>query len=143
MELTFWKNLCKNFKETEYDNRHLFGIGALYVAHLPAMISTLLVMREAAGTECAPLAAHLFGTIGVGPAIVIQTILAGTLVIIYVWSSGELSTMGRKTAVFYSAMFILIGIDSLNDTLAVFHHPYAPVVFNMIVYIPSLLGYGC
>jgi hypothetical protein len=136
------KTLFRNFNEIEFDNWHLFGLGAIYIVHLPAIISTAIIQKTKIGIECNPLPAFLFNQIGIVSALTYTTAFVYLILFTYAVSK-EPHKAGKISSVVYPTVFIMMGIDSLNDILMIFNHPFAPVLFNAIMYFPSLLHIIC
>ena len=106
----------------KFDIRYLWIIAAIFWVHLFAVISTAYAIRFMNASEISPVSNFGFSLLGIVPTMALTTLIGFATIMAIPYIVKENATLGKTTVAVYSIIFFLVGIDSLNDFLAVTHN---------------------
>ena len=110
-------------KLPEFDFRYLWFIALIFWVHLFAVLSTVHAIQFMNAKEVSPISNIGFSMLGIVPTMALTTLIGFAMITAIPFTLKENAKLGRKSVIGYSVLFVLIGLDSLNDFLAITHNP--------------------
>ena len=110
-------------KSPDFDIRYLWFIAIIFWVHLFAVLSTAHAIQFMDATEVSPISHLGFSTLGIVPTMALTNLIGLAMTMAIPFTVKENAVLGKRTLATYSILFLLMGLDSLNDFLAITHNP--------------------